>query len=420
MNRYTVILLLAVLGTHFFSKVSYITDSRWTLHSAWAIVHQHNLQLDRFQPAIEQNHYYAIEEQNGHLYYTFPPGTPLLCAPLLAGLELISKNIFYTDLFSLIWNGYSGGIEKFLAAIFVALASVFLYLVLRQWQVHSGIILISIVLFAFGTSAWSTASRGLFAHGPSMLFLLLGLWSLNKSEQNNWWLFVAGFVFSYAYVIRPTNSVSLLVFGLYVLYRYRQQSWRFIVSSAFVLGLFVYYNYMVYHNILSNYYLPSHIGNNGNLFKGLAGNLFSPSRGLLIYSPAFILLLPAVYYLLTRKKRNALVWALLAVVVLHTYVISSFNNWYAGWCFGARYFAEAIPYMVCLLALGFNSLADNHSSRMKNVLLVCFILLTAISCYINYRGANNLKTFEWNYSPNSIDENRNRVWDWNDPQFMRK
>jgi hypothetical protein len=402
------------------SKVSYITDSRWTLHTSWAIIHQRNMQLDKFRTAIEQNKFYAIEEHNSHLYYSFPPGTSLLCAPLILILDFTAKHIYYLDISQLLSDGYFGGIELFLAAFFVAFATVFLYLILRQWKIDEWLIWFCLIVFAFGTSTWSTASRGLFAHGPSMFFLLAGLWSLNKTEKNISWLFAAGFIFSFSYLIRPTNSVSLSIFGLYVLWTYRAESWRFVAASIFVLIPFFLYNYHVYGTFLSNYYMPSHMGSDGSFVKGLAGNLFSPSRGLFIYSPVFLLLIPLIFIQIKKRTTTSLWFCMLIVVLLHTYVISSFNNWYAGWCFGARYFAEIIPYLICLLALGLQTFLETEKAFAKTAVIISFATLSIISCWINYQGANNSKTFEWNYSPNSIDDNRERVWDWNDIQFLRK
>lgn len=413
------LIFLLVFTSHFLSKVSYITDSRWTLHTAHSMLHKHNAQLDEYKSQIEQNHYYAIEEKKGHLYYTFPIGTSLLCTPFLYVLEQVNKRVFYADTGQLLQGGYFGGIELFLAALFVALATVFLYYILKHWQLDNWLVYACVIVFAFGTSAWSTASRGLFAHGPSMLLLLAGLYSILKAERQQNWLWLAGPLFTFAYITRPTNSISLLVFGLYVLWVYRLQAYKFIVPGVLMLATFFAYTYRIYDNILTPYYLPSKMGSDGNFLKGLLGNLLSPSRGIAIYSPVFILLLPLLYVVFKQKKFNPLVIALLAVVVLHTYIISSFNNWYAGWCFGARYFAEAIPFMVCLLALGMQVVVSTQSAWVKKTITACFAVLAMASCYINYTGANKASTFEWNYKPVSIDDERSRVWDWNDIQFLR-
>jgi len=383
------------------------------------MVKHRNTQLDQYKPIIEQNNYYAIEETNGHLYYTFPPGTPLMCAPLMIVIQQIGKRVFYVDTGSLLSGYYHGGIELFLAAFFVALAAAFLFLLLTSLDIDKWIVWLSVILFAFGTSAWSTASRGLFAHGPSMLLIIIGLWALVRSARNNNWLWLAGFVFGYAYITRPTNSISLAVFGIYTLWVYRMQAYKFIVPATVVVLLFFKFNYGIYGHILTPYYLPSKMGTDGNFFKGFSGNLFSPSRGLLINSPVFIMLFPLLGYMAFKKRVSALMVASIAVVILHTYIISSFDNWYSGWCFGARYFAEAIPYLIVLFAIGLQQFMQHQYGIYNKAAITGVLVLGLLSCYINYQGANNIHTFEWNYKPVDIIDSQNRVWDWHDIQFLR-
>lgn len=408
-----------VFFTHFLSKVCYITDSRWTLHTSWALVHHKNMQLDDFKNTIEQNHYYAIDESRGHLYYSFPPGTPLLCAPFFAVLDKFYKRVFYADTGNLL-SGYSHqGMELFLAAFFLAITAVLLFVVLKQFKIDTWLALVIIGVFAYGTSAWSVASRGLFAHGPTMLFLTATLWALNKSKQNINWLWLAGFLLAYAYIIRPTNSVAIVVFGCFILFTYRMHSWRAIIPGLLVLALFALRNYSVYGNILSPYYQPSHIGNDNHLWQGIAGNLFSPNRGLFIFSPFFLLLIPFIVIGVKRQLFSPLLYSIIAAIVLHTLLISYFNNWYAGWCFGPRYFADILPLMMIVLAIGLQEVVSNSPGAERTIVISSFFILSFISCAIHYRGANSGATEQWNYIPNNIDDNRARVWDWNDIQFLR-
>jgi len=421
LNKFSTLffLFLFIFFAHFFSKVSYITDSRWTLQTSWALIHHHNFVLDDFKPAIERNKYYAIEERNGHLYYTFPPGTPILCAPFLSVLEKFAKHVYYFDILNLLQSSNQGGMEVFLASLFVALAAVFLVLVLLQWQIDSWIIWLSVFAFAFGTSAWSVASRGLFAHGPSMLFLIAGVWCLNNAVKNKEWLWLAGFIFGFAYIIRPTNSIPLFFLGLYIITIYRMQSWRFIFSSGLLLFLFFIYNHSIYGYFLSPYFSPSHIGKMHHLLGGLAGNFFSPSRGLLVYSPFLILLIPLLILAIKQNAISRLQYILIIIIFLHSLLVSSFDYWYAGWCFGPRFFADMMPFMVILFAVSLQAYISRASALRRKFIISTAVFLCLISCWINYQGANNAKTFEWNYLPNNIDENRARVWDWNDIQFLR-
>jgi hypothetical protein len=418
-NKSLLAIFCIVFLTHFLSKVCYITDSRWTLHTSWAMVHHRNMQLDQFRETIEKNNFYAIDERDGHLYYSFPPGTSLLCAPLLAVMDKAAKRVYYLDVSNLLGGYAHQGMELFLAAFILALTAVLLFVVLKQFEIDTWLNWLLIIAFAYGTSAWSVASRGLFAHGPSMLFLTGTIWALNKSKQNENWLWLAGFLLGFSYIIRPTNSVGILAFGLYILYTYRFECWRAIVPGGLVLLLFVLRNYAVYGNILSPYYQPSHMGNDNHLLQGIAGNLFSPNRGLFIFSPFFLLLLPLLYTAFKQRALTPLLYTVIATVVLHTLLISYFNNWYAGWCFGPRYFADVLPLMMILMAVGLQAVVRQSTGVYRATVLSAFSVLALISCGIHYKGANDIKTEQWNYIPNNIDDNRGRVWDWNDIQFLR-
>src|SRR6266849_1973850 len=73
------------------------------------------------------------------------------------------------------------------------------------------------LLFAIGTSALSTASRALWQHGPSMLFLAGALLCLVRADTSSRWLAPAGVCLALGYLMRPTNSISVLLLSGYVL-----------------------------------------------------------------------------------------------------------------------------------------------------------------------------------------------------------
>lgn len=421
MNRHiTPILFVLVFAVYFFSRVSYITDSRWTLQTSWAIIHQHNLKLDVFKSYIEKNDYYGIDSSNGHLYYFFPIGTPVLCVPVLYVLEQIGKRVFYFDIINSLQGPYQGGLENFMASLFTALSVLFLWLVLRQWQIEDWLARLLVIAFAFGTSAWSTTSRGLYSHGPTMLFFTAGMWALNKANAKSAWLYLAGFLFSYAYIIRATSSIPVALFTVYVVWHYRFAAWQFLLTEGIVLLSFFMLNYHLYGHFLSPYYQLSHMDEEHHhaLMVGLVGTMFSPSRGLFPCTPFLLLLFPAVYYGIKRRVFTSLHAVFIGCFVLHTLLISYYSKWYGGWCFGPRFFADIMPFLVLLLAAGLQAILL-EPPRVRKLVFGSFIVLTAASCWINAQGANNMKTFEWNYIPNNIDEHRERLWDWKDIQFLR-
>ena len=85
--------------------------------------------------------------------------------------------------------------------------------------------------------------------------------------------------------------------------------------------------------------------------EGLLGTLMSPSRGLLVFSPwaiAAVLCLPIAFCQL--RLRTLLPWLLLTLVA-HALLISTFSVWFAGSCFGPRYWTEVIPLLAISLGL---------------------------------------------------------------------
>ena len=73
-------------------------------------------------------------------------------------------------------------VEVLLGSVIVALTTVILFFTARMY-LGVGASVVLALLFAFGTSAWSTASRALWQHGPDMLMLTTGLYLLSLSAR---------------------------------------------------------------------------------------------------------------------------------------------------------------------------------------------------------------------------------------------
>ena len=106
-------------------------------------------------------------------------------------------------------------------------------------------------------------------------------------------------------------------------------------GGVFVLG----YNIFVFRNASGAYRLDWF---DGALLKGFSGILFSPGRGLLIYTPvalfALVSLLPKAA--IARHKHTALFVASIVFALLHCLVIAKFRFWWGGYCWGPRLLAE--------------------------------------------------------------------------------
>src|SRR5262249_51226710 len=88
------------------------------------------------------------------------------------------------------------------------------------------------------------------------------------------------------------------------------------------------------------------------LWLGTFGLLAAPSRGLLVYSPA-LLLMPLGLWAARRASgwRAALVVAWSAAAALTVVFYGRWHDWAGGWCYGARFLCEVLP--VCCLLFAF-------------------------------------------------------------------
>ncbi len=420
LKRTCLFVFLLVWGTHFISETVTVTDSVWVLPLSMSMIRSHTTQLDEYHSLIEAKHYYGIESINGHYYYGLPVGTSLLVAPVLKVMDYCCKHILYMDLQQTLKGGYGGGVELFIASLLVALTSVIIFLIAFQITQTTWQSLLAVFVFAFCTSAWSIASRALWSHTASMLMLSIALLALLRANANVKWLFVAGLALAYAYVVRPTNSLSVIFLSLYVLIAYRKNVLLFAVGALLVFVPFIAYNYHIYHHLLSNYYLPHQlkVGANSYLTNALMANLFSPARGLFVFSPVLVFSLVAIFILVSKKEFSKLQFAVLVIILAHYYIISSISTPFAGWSFGPRYFSDMIPYFIFFLIFFIEYLVAMDRGVVKSGLSLLLVMLIGFSFFVHYKGATHRATFMWNAMPD-INDHPERVWDWNDLQFMR-
>src|SRR5581483_10097604 len=213
-------LLVAVWIAHATSRTWTSTDSRWTIPTALSIINDHTASLDRYASLIAQDNFYAIDCvtgqtvirpvkslaqcTNGHCYNFYPIGVDVLAVPEVFAIQKLVHAVSGSPLARSVKNPYRRRllegdliythplVEVLIASFWIALAAVLLYLITRQF-VRSIRSLIIALLFAFGTSAWSTGSRALWQHGASMLLISVASLAWLKADRNpNWWV-LAGF-----------------------------------------------------------------------------------------------------------------------------------------------------------------------------------------------------------------------------------
>ena len=404
------LVFLGVFALYWASPVVQSADSRWSLHVAESIVNEGNTDLDEYGDLISDNDR-RVERIGSHTFSAFPIGTPLVATPFVYAYDRILSRT-------------GAGIEavylqaeRLVASFVTALAAGVLYHAFRSHLDTKRALALTLV-FAFCTPAWSTASRSLWQHGPSMLMLSIALSLVTLAQRRPWLVQYAGIPLACAYVIRPTNSISVLFLTVYVLVAHRKYILRTLLLAALVALPFLLYNWRTYGALLSAYYMPGRIGSNARFFEALAGNLVSPARGLLVFTPV-CLLAPVGIYLKWRKGRlDTLDVILCLIVVVHWIVISSFPHWWAGHSYGPRFFSDVMPYLVYLMIPALAQVGRPAGAGQMTY-VVSVAVLVATSAFVHWSGATQQATYEWNDRPISVDAIPSRLWDPYDLQFLR-
>jgi hypothetical protein len=418
------VIFLIVFVSHFFSRNSTSSDSMWSIATTLSIIREKNTDLDEYIRLIEEFEYYAVARVGNHLYPVFPVGTSILSIPFVYALDRFLDRGLGMDLGKILSDDYRtrGGIEIYIASILMALSSIFIYCIGCLLLNNLNYSLLITFIFAFCTSAWSTASRALWQHTSSIFFLTILLYLLllakKKPEYEPLVIRLSGIFLAFSFVVRPTNSISILLFTIYIFIQHRKHFLAYCLWSLIVAIPFFLSHFQIYHSPLSPYYLPHRIGSNPHFWEALAGNLFSPSRGLFIFSPVLLFSLYGIVLKIQNKQIMAFDYFIVTAIVLHWIVISTFPRWWAGHSYGPRFFSDVIPYLMYFLIPAISKIATLRGFRKISVTFLFFCVMT-ISFLIHFRGAMDWEVYAWNSDPVNVDENPSRIWDWRDMQFLR-
>ncbi len=415
MKRYSqrlipALVFLSVFLSHFFSKNITSADSRWSIPTALSIVKERNTDLDEYKGLLEKNNYYFIKNINGHCYTFFPVGVSVIAAPFVYVIDRCGIDVIeiYEE------------VELFVACVIVAITAVFVYFI-SQFFLNRGFSLLVTFIFAFCTSAWSTASRALWQHGPSMLMLTITLFIILRAREKPWLVQLAGFPLAVSYVIRPTNSISILLLTIFIFIQYRRFFLPYTLWALTVTVPFTAFNLSLYHSVLPPYYMAGRLFSNPAFFEALIGNLISPARGLFVFSPIFLFSIVAILLKIKKRQFERLDYFLLGIILLHWISISSFWKWWGGHCIGPRFFSDMIPYLIYFLIAMFKMMSEIEMRALGKTVLfsISLGLLIYASFFIHYRSANSWEVCLWSSEPFDVDSNPARLWDWGDIQFLR-
>ena len=320
---------------------------------------------------------------------SYPIVAGLLNVPVYAVARAVGVNLYARRL----------ELSMITASLISSLSVLFLYFALLRICESPRQALSFALVYAFGTCVWSVASRGLWQHTPSLLFLSAACWLLLGSDDRR--VALAGLMLGLAVASRPTNVVLAAAGAAYVLFRRRRAFPLFAALALAPAALVTLYSWSYLGHPLAFGQAYRQGGFTGHFVAGLAGLLVSPSRGLFVFSPVLLASI-AGGVLVWRTKGHDELRFLTAGALLLLMLYSCWGAWWGGSGFGYRLILEIVPVLVLLLPL-----AWNRWLRRSRFGRGVFFVVLAFSIYAQFLGAH--------VYPSAFGENLDlepaRLWD---------
>jgi len=416
----SLILSVILLCCFALASVNQLPDSTFSMLSGENLLYNSSINLDSCMKKSGLNpaeQYQLYVSSGGRVYYGYPIGTSILSIPAIYLSNLIGyKAILPDGSFS---EKNEARIQRCAATLTMTLFALILYSTARMLlpPVTSFGCVLAVSL---GSQVWSTCSRGMWSHNwlcvltAAVILLLLGS-ELKKIRQLP---ILIGLLMGVMFVCRPTAAVFIILFLLFVAFRYKFYDFLKCAVAAFCcLLLFMLYSW----NCFNAPFPPYYMGGNGLIFgfTGMAGVLISPSRGLFLYVPLWLTVLSGVIILWDKLVSRQLTILAVGGLIMNILLISSWSCWHGGFSYGTRLLTDSVPFLGILFIFVVAAFTKMNQGRMKNVLSVLGIALIAVSILINGIGACMRTAWLWNSKPGNIDLQQERLWDWSDPQFLR-
>ena len=405
------VLSLAAFLAAYFSPIDYTFSDPWgNLLTAQALLEHGTVRLDAYAGAPAVSELGLAWKRQGHLYYFFPTGTSVFALPTVWLARLAGMDMAVSE--------HNSALQTLLSALTVALALPLVFALCRRF-VGSFPSLLLAVAFVFGSSTASTLGTALWSSNLTLLFnlsiLLLLLRDRDRPLENGAaGPYLIGLLLFCAYFCRPTAAALVLVTFVYMALRRRALLVRALAAFLLPLAAFVGFSLREYGDLLPPYYAASRLGHD-ELLTALAGNLVSPSRGLLVLCPYLALTVIGAFAWLRRVRGDDFFLFGLAWAGLHWLAVSSYANWWGAWSFGNRLFADALPAWILLTAaVARAGLEDRPRPAVKSG-AIAFAVLTAAAIYIHtWKGLYDEHPFLWCQDGTYVDH----LFDWHHPQFL--
>jgi hypothetical protein len=305
-------------------------------------------------------------------------------------------------------SGYSFFFQLFIglgALFYLLLGLYYLRKILQYFRIEP--ILISIVLVAilFGTnlfyySMWQPCMSHVYSFFAINGFLWYSCRAIQHPQKK--YFFLSVLFLGFTVLIRPTNGIVVLLLPflfssideIKALLRFLWEK-KITILLFFVAFLVVVSIQPVLWYIQTGRFFIWSYKDEGFIFRHpqVSNVLFGYRKGLFIYTPLIFLCLLGIIRLVFQKLHKTI--SIVIFLIISTYIISSWWNWYYGDSFGARAFIDYYGIFAILLAM----LLSYKENKLRNTLIIILLF--------PFIALNLLQTWQYSHyiiNPNSMNK----------------
>ncbi len=255
----------------------------------------------------------------------------------------------------------------------------------------------SVALFLATPLLYYSTIEPYMSHVPGTLLIALVIYILVTHRQHSPSWFFMGFLLGVAFLVRWQLALYALPIGLWALVN---GQWRKSVLLAVGFLLLAWHLPFTWWRMYgSPWVVPAAVQGQQEFLAWpvyLIEVLFSPQRGLFLWSPLVLLALCGLV-LLFRKDRG-LSASLIMIFVVQVLMNASVHDWGGGWAFGMRRMTELYPVWVIGLAVVVETARSRRSTGLWSglvrrgvpslVLLGALFGLLLLLAHVNYINTN--------------------------------
>jgi hypothetical protein len=383
-------------------------DTYPTRYLPFAIVRHHTLVLDPIARIAAQgrgkNAFWMQTTPSGRIISLYPVVQPVLIAPLyLPAIRYLDQRDWQE------WRvDYVARVmEKVTASLLAALSASLLYLLLRRRATTATAVLLT-VAYAFGTTTWVISSQALWQHGMGQLLVVGALLFLTAPCTASRAI-AAGLLCGLMAGNRPPDSILAAALGAFGLLWAGRRFALFLAAAALPIGLVLFYNLTVAGHVGGGYGLAGDASFfRHNPLTGLAGLLFSPTRGLFVFSPFLLFLVLSWRY---PPRDRALSVAITIGVVVQV-LLYAMIDWRGGISWGPRFLTDLMPMLFWMMVPVATALRGFGRALFVATVGLA-IAIEAIGAFY-YTGVTDTVVMSVTSGPGMM----RAAWDWRNAPFI--